>query len=32
MGLVMNMDKMIGDDFEKGLVQMKAIAEATPRS
>ena len=32
MGLVMNMDRMIGDDFEKGLAQMKAIAEATPRS
>jgi hypothetical protein len=31
MGLVMNMDKMIGDDFEKGLAQIKAIAEATPR-
>ena len=32
MGLVMNMDKMIGDDFEKGLAQMKAIVEAAPRS
>jgi len=32
MGLVMNMDKMIGDDFEKGLAQMKVIAEAAPRS
>jgi hypothetical protein len=32
MGLVMNMDRMIGDDFEKGLAQMKAIAEAAPRS
>ena len=32
MGLVMNMDKMIGDDFEKGLAQMKAIAEAAPRA
>jgi len=31
MGLVMNMDRMIGDDFEKGLAQIKAIAEATPR-
>ena len=31
-GLVMNMDKMIGDDFEKGLAQMKAIAEAAPRA
>jgi hypothetical protein len=32
MGLVMNLDRMIGDDFEKGLAQMKAIAEAAPRS
>jgi hypothetical protein len=32
MGLVMNMDRMIGDDFEKGLAQMKTIAEAAPRS
>lgn len=31
MSLVMNMDRMIGDDFEKGLAQMKAIAEAAPR-
>jgi hypothetical protein len=31
MGLVMSMDKMIGDDFEKGLAQMKSIAEAAPR-
>lgn len=31
MGLIMNMDKMLGDDFEKGLAQMKAIAEAAPR-
>jgi hypothetical protein len=31
MGLVMSMDRMIGDDFEKGLAQIKAIAEATPR-
>ncbi len=27
-GLFMNMDKMIGADFEKGLAQMKALAEA----
>jgi hypothetical protein len=32
MGLVMNMDRMIGDDFEKGLAQMKAIAETAPRA
>jgi len=28
--LVMNMDKMIGPDFERGLASMKAAAEATP--
>ncbi len=27
MGLVMNMDAMIGKDFEKGLAAMKAAAE-----
>ena len=27
--LVMNMDKMIGPDFERGLASMKAAAEAT---
>ena len=26
--LFMNMDKMVGGDFEKGLAQMKSIAEA----
>jgi uncharacterized protein YndB with AHSA1/START domain len=30
--LVMNMDKMIGGQFEKGLAQMKAVAEAAPQS
>jgi len=30
-GLFMNMDKMIGDDFEKGLAQMKSVAEAAPK-
>ncbi len=29
--LVMNMDKMIGDDFEKGLANMKAVVEAAPK-
>jgi len=29
--LVMDMDKMIGSDFEKGLAQMKAVAEAAPK-
>jgi uncharacterized protein YndB with AHSA1/START domain len=27
-GLIMNMDKLIGADFEKGLAQLKTIAEA----
>ena len=27
-GLFMNMDKMVGGDFEKGLAQMKAVSEA----
>ena len=26
--LFMSMDKMVGGEFEKGLAQMKAIAEA----
>jgi hypothetical protein len=30
-GLFMNMDKLVGGDFEKGLAQMKAIAEAAPK-
>jgi hypothetical protein len=29
--LFMNMDKMIGADFEKGLAQMKSVAEARTR-
>ncbi len=28
--LIMNMDKMIGGNFEKGLADLKAIAEAKP--
>jgi len=28
--LFMNMDKMIGSDFEKGLAQMKTVAEQAP--
>ncbi|MBK7392002.1 MAG: SRPBCC family protein [Chloracidobacterium sp.] len=28
-GLVMNMDKLVGGDFEKGLAQMKPIVEAS---
>src|SRR5712671_5764275 len=29
--LVVNMDKMIGGDFAKGLAQMKSVAEAAPK-
>jgi hypothetical protein len=29
--LFMNMDKMIGGQFEKGLAEMKAVAEAPPK-
>lgn len=29
--LVMNMDKMVGGDFEKGLADMKVAAEAAPK-
>jgi hypothetical protein len=31
MGLVMNMDKMIGRDFEDGLKNLKTIVEAAAR-
>jgi len=30
-GLFMNMDKMVGGDFEKGLANMKAVVEAAPK-
>lgn len=30
MGIFMDMDKMIGGDFEKGLAQLKTVAEAAP--
>jgi Polyketide cyclase / dehydrase and lipid transport len=30
-GLIMNMDKTVGGDFEKGLTQMKTVAEAAAR-
>jgi hypothetical protein len=30
MSLVMNMDKMIGPDFERGLASLKTIAEVAP--
>jgi Polyketide cyclase / dehydrase and lipid transport len=29
--LFMNMDKMIGGQFEKGLVEMKSVVEASPK-
>lgn len=29
--LFMNIDKMVGGDFEKGLAQMKAVAESAPK-
>ncbi|HUR45808.1 MAG TPA: SRPBCC family protein [Candidatus Saccharimonadales bacterium] len=29
--LFMNMDKMVGGDFEKGLAQMKKVVEAPPK-
>ena len=30
-GMFMSMDKMIGNDFEKGLAQMKNVAEAAAK-
>ena len=30
--LFMSMDKMIGGQFEKGLAQMKSVAEAAPKA
>ncbi len=30
-GLFMNMDRMVGVDFEKGLARMKSVVEAAPR-
>ena len=29
--LIMNMDKMVGGDFEKGLAQLKPVVETTPK-
>ena len=29
--LFMNMDKMVGGQFEKGLAQMKSVVEAVPK-
>jgi hypothetical protein len=29
--LFMNMDKMVGDQFDKGLAQLKSVAEAPPK-
>ena len=31
-GLLMNMDKLVGGDFEKGLAQMKTVVESTPKA
>lgn len=31
-GLLLNCDKMCGDQFDKGLVKMKSLVEATPAS
>ena len=31
-GLFMNMDKMVGGDFEKGLAQMKSVTEAAGKN
>jgi hypothetical protein len=31
-GLFMNMDKMIGDDFEKGLANLKSVTETAPKT
>jgi uncharacterized protein YndB with AHSA1/START domain len=30
--MFMNMDKMVGGDFERGLAQMKSVAESAPRT
>ena len=30
-GLLMNMDKMVAGDFEKGLAQLKSVMEAAPK-
>ena len=30
-GLFMNMDRLVGGDFEKGLAQLKAVAETTAK-
>ena len=29
--LFMNMDEMVGGQFEKGLASMKSVTEATPK-
>jgi hypothetical protein len=30
--MFMDMDKMIGKEFEKGLAQLKAVVESSPRA
>jgi hypothetical protein len=32
MGLVMDMDRMIGGQFEKGLASLKSLAEASAQN
>lgn len=32
MGLFMNMDKMVGSDFEKGLTKLKSMLESMPKT
>lgn len=32
LGLFLSMDRMIGTQFEKGLAQLKAVAESAPRT
>ncbi len=31
-GMFMNMDKMVGGDFERGLAQLKALVESAPQA
>lgn len=31
MALVFDMDKMVGDDFERGLASLRSVVESSPR-
>ena len=31
-GLIMNCDKMVGDQFEQGLAQLKSVVESSPKA